>query len=82
MTPRQYLEAKTAAFVRADVPHPHNCLRHGFASYHVAAFNDPSKTSVILCHKSPKMLWDTYKGMAKQPDGLAYFKITPPKDSQ
>ncbi len=78
MTQRQYLEAKTKAFTRADVPHPHNCLRHGFASYHVAAYKDPGKTSLILCHKSPKMLWETYRGAATQADGLAVFEIAPP----
>jgi integrase len=78
MTQRQYLETKTDAFTRAQVPHPHNCLRHGFASYHVAAYKDPGKTSVIMCHTSPKLLWDVYRGRATQPDGLAYFAIMPP----
>jgi integrase len=80
MTQRQYLEAKGDAFTRAQVPHPHNCLRHGFASYHVAAFKDPGKTSVIMCHTSPKLLWDVYRGRATQPDGLAVFAIMPPKE--
>ena len=78
MDVRQYERAKGEAFVRADIPHPRNCLRHGFASYHVAAFKDPGRTSLILCHRSPRMLWDKYKGIATQPDGLAYFKIMPP----
>lgn len=78
MTQRQYLEAKIGAFVRAGVPHPHNCLRKGFASYHVAAFKDPSKTSVIMCHTSPKMLWDTYRGIARESAGKAFFEIMPP----
>ncbi len=77
MTQRQYLEAKTRAFIRADVPHPHNCLRHGFASYHVAAFKNPAATSVIMCHKSAKLLMDVYRGIAAQADGLAYFAIMP-----
>ncbi len=79
MTQRQYAEAKADAFTRADVPHPHNCLRHGFASYHVAAYKNPAATSVVLCHKSAQLLWDTYRGIATQPDGNAYFAITPPK---
>jgi hypothetical protein len=78
MTQRQYLEAKVNAFTRAGILHPRNCLRKGFASYHVAAFKDPSRTSVIMCHKSPKLLYDTYRGIARQPDGLAYFEIKPP----
>lgn len=82
MTKRQYLEAKTNAFIRAGIPHPHNCLRHGFASYHVAAFKNPAATSVILCHKSAKLLWDVYRGIALQPDGLAYFEITPPAEAK
>jgi site-specific recombinase XerC len=78
MTQRQYLEAKISAFTRADVPHPRNCLRHGFASYHVAAFKDTKRTSLIMCHKSADMLWDTYKTAANERDGVAYFKIMPP----
>jgi len=77
MTERQYLDAKSKAFVRADVPHPRNCLRHSFASYHVAANRDVSKTAVILCHSSPKMLWSHYKGRATEQDGKAYFQIKP-----
>jgi hypothetical protein len=79
MTKRQYAKAKESAFTRARVPHPHNCLRHGFASYHVAAFKNPSATSVILCHKSAKLLWDVYRGIANESDGKAYFETLPPE---
>ena len=79
MTRRQYAAAKAAAFTRAKIPHPHNCLRHGFASYHVAAYKDPSKTSVIMCHTSAKLLWDVYRGIATETDGKAYFAIKPAK---
>lgn len=77
MTPRQYLEAKSLAFVRADVPHPRNCLRHSFTSYHVAANKDAARTSVVLCHTSPAMLWRHYKGRATEADGLAWFRLVP-----
>jgi integrase len=79
MTQRQYLVAKTGAFIRAGIPHPHNCLRHGFASYHVAAFKNESRTALIMCHRSAKMLQDTYRGIINsQSDALAYFEIKPP----
>lgn len=78
LTPRQYLESKSLAFVRADIPHPRNCLRHSFASYHVALHRDVSRTSVILCHSSPSMLWRHYKGRATEADGAAWFQIMPP----
>lgn len=77
MTERQYLAEKSLAFVRADVPHPRNCLRKSFASYHVAAFKDAPRTSLIMCHKSPKLLWDTYRGLATEAAGKAYFEIKP-----
>lgn len=73
MTPRQYVEAKSNAFIRAGIPPVHNCLRHGFASYHVAAYRDPSRTSVIMWHTSPKQLWGTYKGIANQPEASHYL---------
>jgi len=78
MTRRQYAEAKANAFIRANVRSIHNCLRHGFASYHVAAFKEPGKTSVIMCHTSPKLLWDVYRGIATEADGKAVFEIMPP----
>lgn len=77
LTHRQYLLEKSLAFVRAKIRHPHNCLRHSFASYHVAANKDAAKTAIILCHSSPKMLWSHYKGRATEADGATYFKILP-----
>lgn len=68
---------KLSEIVRADVPHPRNCLRHSFTSYHVAANKDAARTSVILCHTSPAMLWRHYKGRATEADGLAWFRIVP-----
>lgn len=77
MTPRQYLTAKSAAFVRAEIPHPHNCLRHSFGTYHMAQNKDASKTAAILCHTAPKMLYAHYKGRATESDGRRYFEIYP-----
>lgn len=76
MTPRQYLTAKSNAMIRAGIS-VHNGLRHSFATYHVAAHKDVSRTSVILCHSSPKMLWSHYKGRATEVDGKAWFEIVP-----
>lgn len=78
MDPRQYLEQKSRAFVRAGVENPGNALRKSFASYHVAAFKDAPRTSLIMCHKSPRELWNTYRGIASEADGRAYFEILPP----
>lgn len=72
-----YLHKKSASFTLAGVPHPHNCLRHSFCSYHVAAYSDPAKTSLILCHRNQTLLWSTYRGRATQQQGLEYFALLP-----
>ena len=38
-----------------------NSARISFASYHVAMFEDPAKTSLLLGHQSPALLWNTYR---------------------
>jgi integrase len=77
MTPRQYLEAKSNAFIRAKVRHPRNALRHTFCTYHMAMHRDASKTAVLLCHSSPKTLWAHYKGKGSSDSAAEYFAITP-----
>ena len=77
MTERQYLDAKSKAFVRARVPNEGNVLRHSFCSYHYAAYKNPPLTAAILCHTNLKMLQRHYKGKATQKDGLAWFNILP-----
>jgi len=81
VTPAEYMHSKSALFVDAGVPHPRNCFRHSFASYHVAAFKNPGLTATLLCHKNQQMLWDHYKGRATSSDGADYFKIVPPSKS-
>ena len=77
LTPAQYMHLKSKAFIGANVPHPHNCLRHSFASYHVAAYKNPGLTAALLCHTNQQKLWSNYNGVATNADGLAYFSILP-----
>ncbi len=77
MTSRNYRRLKSECFEKSGVRHPANCLRHGFCSYHVAAFKDPGLTATILCHRNQGMLWSHYNGRAKHADGVAYFKLVP-----
>jgi site-specific recombinase XerD len=79
MTPRVYLQRKSEAFIRADIPHPRNALRHSFCTYDIAKHKDAARTAVTLCHASPKTLYRHYKGRATEADGVAYFTILPPK---
>ena len=77
MESSEWMHLKSKLFTDAKVPHPRNCLRHGFCTYHVAAFKNPGLTATILCHRNQQKLWSNYNGIAKQSDGLAYFKIAP-----
>jgi len=77
LTARQYLELKSGLFTAARVPHPHNCLRHSFATYHVAALKNPGRTATILCHRDQDELYDHYKGNATEAQGKLYQTITP-----
>jgi integrase len=77
LTPAEYMKEKSLLFTDAKVPHPHNCLRHSFCTYHVAAFKNPGLTATILCHRNQGMLWARYNGNATQEQGKRYWTITP-----
>jgi site-specific recombinase XerD len=79
MEPIAYRNAKTAAFVRAKVDHPHNVLRHSAASYHIAMNGDAGKTAAMLTHSNLRMLWSNYRGKGGGVEnGKAWFAIVPP----
>lgn len=79
MTARQYLQAKSHAFIRAGIDHPRNCLRKGFATYHLAALGDAGRTAAILCHTNLKKLMEDYNGVADTVSGKKWLAIFPPK---
>ncbi len=74
---REYLEEKRRAFTRAAVKSSHNCLRHSFATYHLAAFKDARLTAYLMTKTSIQSLNNDYRGRATQADGLTYFQIKP-----
>ena len=73
----EWMHEKTQLFADAKVPHPRNCLRHSFATYHVAAFKNPGLVATILCHTNQEKLWSNYNGNATSAFGKRYFEITP-----
>lgn len=77
LTRRNYLRLKSEAFKRAGIPHPHNILRHSFASYHLALCKDAAKTAYLLQHRGQGMLYRHYNGGATSTDAAAYFAIVP-----
>lgn len=76
-TEREYRRLKTQLFATAQVPHPRNCLRHGFASYLLAAEKNPGRVAYLLAHKSQQELWDHYHGRVTEADGTRFKALTP-----
>jgi integrase len=57
---------------------PPDVLRHTFATYHVAAFNDPGKTSLLLGHEgNPSLLHRHYRGLATQAEAIKFWNLRP-----
>lgn len=77
LTERQYVALKGEAFRLSGVLNPGNVLRHSFCSYHVALHKDAARTAVILCHASPRTLYQHYKGRTTEQDAKRYFRLEP-----
>lgn len=70
--------AKRAAGFGPGKPWPHDGLRHTFATYHVAAYGDVAKTSLIMGHRgSADMIHRHYRGLATKAQGKAFFALVP-----
>jgi integrase len=59
-----------------------NSARISFASYHVAMYEDPAKTSLLLGHQNPALLWNTYRALVSKSDAQRYWDITPNYDGK
>ena len=56
---------------------PHNCLRHTYASCHLAHFRDPQDLMLELGHKSTETLIRHYRQAVVAEQGKAWFEIVP-----
>jgi integrase len=54
-----------------------NGLRHGFASYRLAATHDAPRVASELGHTSPQMLYSTYRELVLPEEAERYWKIEP-----
>lgn len=68
--PRIMREAKLARW-------HHNGMRHSFASYHLAKFQDISETALALGHTGPDVLFNHYRNLVKRDAAEAYWNILP-----
>ena len=69
------LATKKAAKVIGREIWPKNCLRHSFASYHLAHFRDASKTAYEMGHTSATLLYSTYANSVSRKDAEAWWNL-------
>lgn len=68
-------EACRAVCRIAGVSWPANCLRHSFASYHLALHEDAPRTAFQLGHSSPAMVYRAYARAVRREDALAWNSL-------
>jgi integrase len=55
---------------------PNNALRHSFASYHLAVFNDAAKLALEMGN-SPRIIFAHYRELVRPSDANRYWSIRP-----
>jgi integrase len=63
--------------LKSLIPWPHDALRHSFASYHLAKFQDAPALALQLGHESPSLIFSNYRHRVKQREAERYFAISP-----
>lgn len=65
------------AKIKANIPWPHDCLRHSFASYHLAMWKSPDQTAHEMGHRSTAMLYAHYRELVTVEDAAAFWSVSP-----
>lgn len=78
VTPLKYRELLGVARKAARIEQwPHNALRHSFASYHLARFNDAPALALELGHTSAHLGFQNYRQLVKPKQAEHYWNIAP-----
>jgi integrase len=78
VTPQNYRELFDTARDAAGIHEwPQNALRHGFASYHLARFNDAAALALELGHTNSNLVFQHYRQLVKPKQAERYWKIAP-----
>jgi len=59
------------------VPWPHNALRHSFASYHLAKFQNAPALALELGHQSNALIFSNYRRRVSESEATEYFNLMP-----
>jgi integrase len=57
---------------------PNSAMRHCFASYHLAKFEDIGRLTLMTGHSSPTMLWNHYYKAVPKAEAEKFWSINPP----
>lgn len=71
------LREAASKFLGRPMPWPKNCLRHSFASYHLAMHGSAEKTALQMGHRSTDMLFRHYRELVTKEDALQFWAIDP-----
>jgi|SRR5882724_9935122 len=78
VTPPHYRELFNTAREAAGIEQwPQNALRHGFASYNLAKFNDAAALALELGHTNSNLVFQHYRQLVKPKQAERYWKIVP-----
>jgi integrase len=78
VTPADYRVLLESAREEAAIAQwPQNALRHGFASYHLARFNDAAALALELGHTSSNLVFQHYRQLVRPKQAERYWKIAP-----
>jgi integrase len=77
IAPRNYVKRMHAIRKAAGIRYVQNAMRHSFASYHLAMFEDSPKTAFQLGHPNPTLLYNTYRELTTKADAERFWDILP-----
>ena len=58
-------------------PWPQNCLRHSFASYHLAMHENAATTAFLMGHRDSNLVYSTYARAVRKVDALKFWALKP-----
>lgn len=74
-------ELEIAAGVKLE-PWPHNALRHSFASYHLARFQNASALALEMGHTSSALIFAYYRELVMPKQAEAFWNLMPKQTPQ
>jgi integrase len=78
VTPPDYRELLDSAREAAKINDwPNNALRHGYASYHLARFNDAAALALELGHTNSNLVFQHYRQVVRPSEAKRYWKLAP-----